>query len=556
MPKLRALEVHRRRRPAAPRRRRPARRWSSSSPSRAGPGCSRRRPRRSPRPPSSIGHVGGGRVVQGAVGAARRTPSPLDRLAAAASRRPWTPLARHRPTPRSRRRPTRRSTTCRPPRRQSPQPARATRLAVAAVAASRRRSEVHGVSQRCAVGVTTDGAAPDQGAERLQRDDGAAGGHVVQAAPVGPVDQRRDHQRDQDLPQQGEAGRQRPRVAVLAHHAQPGRDLAERAAAERGEHRRLEDEDARARRSRPCSSPAQPSTPPSSRITTKVEANQSTTSARMRRAQVAVSTAAVSRGARRTPATVTPAARGPDRTSPVDTPEAQRGAREHLLHARNNRDTVEKLPPAYGALDRRDAPRRTECSRTATSCSSTSRTRASSWSTSASSTCPASSSTSRSRCRRSTRRLRRRPRLRRLLDPWLPGHQRVRHGAVPGPDDGVRRPVPRRQDAGPELLHPRPDHRRGLLPRPAQHRAQGAGLPRHDRHRGHGVLRPGGGVLHLRLGPLLDRRQRGLLPHRLGRGLVELRARRTTTAATRPASRAATSRSRRTTTTATCATRW
>src|SRR5262245_1167291 len=37
-------------------------------------------------------------------------------------------------------------------------------------------------------------------------------------------------------------------------------------------------------------SPAQFSTPPSSRMTTKVEANQSTTSARMRRAQVAVST--------------------------------------------------------------------------------------------------------------------------------------------------------------------------------------------------------------------------------------------------------------------------
>ena len=50
--------------------------------------------------------------------------------------------------------------------------------------------------------------------------------------------------------------------------------------------------------------------------------------------------------------------------------------------------------------------------------------------------------------------------------------------------------------------------------------------------------------------------QRGLLPHRLGRGLVELGLRRATTGATRPASRAATSRSRRTTTTATCATRW
>ena len=29
----------------------------------------------------------------------------------------------------------------------------------------------------------------------------------------------------------------------------------------------------------------------------------------------------------------------------------------------------------------------------------------------------------------------------------------------PDPDDGVRRPVPDRQDPGDELLHPRPDHR-------------------------------------------------------------------------------------------------
>ena len=34
--------------------------------------------------------------------------------------------------------------------------------------------------------------------------------------------------------------------------------------------------------------------------------------------------------------------------------------------------------------------------------------------------------------------------LRRLLDPRLPGDPRVRHVAVPGPDDGLHRPVPRR----------------------------------------------------------------------------------------------------------------
>ena len=80
-------------------------------------------------------------------------------------------------------------------------------------------------------------------------------------------------------------------------------------------------------------------------------------------------------------------------------------------------------------------------------------------------------------------RLRQRAGLRRLVDPRLPGHPRVRHGAVPGPDDGVRRPVPHRQDAQRQLLHPRPDHRRGVQPRPAQHRPQGPGVPRLHRHR-------------------------------------------------------------------------
>ena len=94
---------------------------------------------------------------------------------------------------------------------------------------------------------------------------------------------------------------------------------------------------------------------------------------------------------------------------------------------------------------------------------------------------------------------------------------------LPGPDHGVPRPVPQVEDPQRQLLHPRPDHRRGLQPRPAQHRAQGAGLPRLDRHRGHRLLRPRGRVLHLRQRPLQHRRQRGLLPHRLRRGLVELR---------------------------------
>ena len=52
--------------------------------------------------------------------------------------------------------------------------------------------------------------------------------------------------------------------------------------------------------------------------------------------------------------------------------------------------------------------------------------------------------------------------------------------------------------------------------------------------------------------------QRGVLLHRLGRGLVEHRPARSraATAATRPPTRAGTSRCRRSTTTPTCATRW
>jgi len=52
-------------------------------------------------------------------------------------------------------------------------------------------------------------------------------------------------------------------------------------------------------------------------------------------------------------------------------------------------------------------------------------------------------------------------------------------------------------------------------PRPAQHRAQGTGLPGRLRDRGHLVLRPRGRVLHLRLRPVRHRPERGLLLPRL-----------------------------------------
>ena len=60
------------------------------------------------------------------------------------------------------------------------------------------------------------------------------------------------------------------------------------------------------------------------------------------------------------------------------------------------------------------------------------------------------------------------------------------------------------QDAEHQLLHPRPAHRRGLQPRPAQRRQEGRGVPGQHRHRRHRVLRPRGGVLHLRRRPLRD----------------------------------------------------
>ena len=48
---------------------------------------------------------------------------------------------------------------------------------------------------------------------------------------------------------------------------------------------------------------------------------------------------------------------------------------------------------------------------------------------------------------------------------------------IPDPTTRLRRPVPGREDAGHELLDPRPVHRRAVQPRPAQHRRQGRGLP-------------------------------------------------------------------------------
>ena len=64
-----------------------------------------------------------------------------------------------------------------------------------------------------------------------------------------------------------------------------------------------------------------------------------------------------------------------------------------------------------------------------------------------------------------------------------------------------------RADALADLQHRRPDHQGALLARPAQHRAEGRGVPEVDRHRRHRLLRAGGRVLHLRRRPLRPRRR-------------------------------------------------
>ena len=98
--------------------------------------------------------------------------------------------------------------------------------------------------------------------------------------------------------------------------------------------------------------------------------------------------------------------------------------------------------------------------------------------------------------------LHRGPDVRRLVDPRLRRDPQVRPEADPGPGHGLRRPVPRGQDAQHQPLDRRAAHRRALRPRPAPGGHQGRGVPEDDRHRRHRLLRPRGRVLHLRRGPL------------------------------------------------------
>ena len=153
--------------------------------------------------------------------------------------------------------------------------------------------------------------------------------------------------------------------------------------------------------------------------------------------------------------------------------------------------------------------------------------------------------------------LHRRPDVRRLVDPRLPGDPRVGHEADPRPRHGLRRPVPRREDARPQLLDRRPVHRRALQPRPAQHRGQGRGLPRgrpaSPTPRTSGPRPSSTSSTTCASRPSRTRATTTSTPSRAPG--TPGGSRRAATAATRPGTRAATSRCRRSTTTPTCATR-
>ena len=119
-------------------------------------------------------------------------------------------------------------------------------------------------------------------------------------------------------------------------------------------------------------------------------------------------------------------------------------------------------------------------------------------------------------------RLRGRSRIRRFVDPRVPGDPGVGHAPDPRSEHRGARPVPSARDAEHQRARARPAHGRVVLPRPALHRAEGRGVPEVDRPRRHRVLRSRSGVLHLRLGALRPEPVLGLLLPRLGRRRVEL----------------------------------
>ena len=124
-------------------------------------------------------------------------------------------------------------------------------------------------------------------------------------------------------------------------------------------------------------------------------------------------------------------------------------------------------------------------------------------------------------CAADDRRVRRGPRLRRVVDPRVPGDPGIGHDPDPRLRHRVHRPLPHPQDAGDQRLRPRPADRRVLQPRPALRRAQGGRAPAVHRPGRHLLHRARGRVLHLRRRALPPGRQLVEPPGRLGRGRLE-----------------------------------
>ena len=148
----------------------------------------------------------------------------------------------------------------------------------------------------------------------------------------------------------------------------------------------------------------------------------------------------------------------------------------------------------------------------------------------------------------------RRDRLRRLVDPRVPGDLRVGHAADARPVDRDPRPVLRGADDLARVHGARPDHARALHARPALRGDQGRGAPALERRRRRRLLRPRGGVLRVRPRRLRPAGEHGVLRGRLRGGATGPPARASSAAArgcprsaTRTARRRATSRRRRTT---------
>ena len=95
-------------------------------------------------------------------------------------------------------------------------------------------------------------------------------------------------------------------------------------------------------------------------------------------------------------------------------------------------------------------------------------------------------------------RLRRRLRVRRFVDPRVPGDPGIRHAPGARPQHRRHRPVPPAQDADPQLLREDPVTGEPYCRDPRHIAKQGRGIPQEHRHRRHRLLRPRGRVLHLR----------------------------------------------------------